>query len=66
MALVENTYANYLLSDAMRAQEMAALDALVRGRRILRLVPHADPARLGALVACVRDALAQTAAVRRG
>lgn len=57
MQLVANTYANYLLDDAMRGQEMRALDAVLRGRRIHRLVPHADPARLDALVACVRAAV---------
>jgi hypothetical protein len=48
MQLVANTYANYLLDDAMRGQEMRALDAVLRGRRIQRLVPHADPSRLDA------------------
>ncbi|MHB1311695.1 MAG: hypothetical protein ACYC3L_06725 [Gemmatimonadaceae bacterium] len=57
--LLANTYANYLLDDDMRAQEMRALDAVVRGRRVRRLVPHADPARLGALVDCVREAVAE-------
>ncbi len=57
MELVANTYANYLLDDAMRAEEMGALDALLRGRRVRRLVPHADPSRLEALVRCVRDAV---------
>ena len=59
MQLVANTYANYLLDDAMRGHEMRALDAVLRGRRIHRLVPHADPARLDALVACVRAAVAE-------
>lgn len=57
MDLVGNTYANYLLDDVMRGEEMRALDAVVRGRRVRRLVPHADPARLDALVACVRTAV---------
>ncbi len=59
MALVANTYANYLLDDAMRGQEMRALDALLRGRRVRRLVPHADPSRLDALVRCVQAAVAE-------
>ncbi|MHB1069002.1 MAG: hypothetical protein ACYC1W_03950 [Gemmatimonadaceae bacterium] len=59
MQLVANTYANYLLDDAMRGHEMRALDAVLRGRRIQRLVPHADPSRLDALVACVRVAVAE-------
>jgi hypothetical protein len=58
MELLVSTYANYLLDDAMRASEMRALDAVLRGRRVRRLVPHADPSRLDALVACVRAASA--------
>lgn len=61
MAMLGNTYANYLLDDQMRGEEMRALDAVVRQRRVRRLVPHADPARLGALVGCVRAALAAPA-----
>lgn len=57
MQLVANTYANYLLDDTMRGHEMRALDAVLRGRRIQRLVPHADPSRLDALVACVHEAM---------
>ncbi len=59
MALLENTYANYLLDDRMRGQELRALEAVLRGRRVRRLVPHADPARLRGLVACVRAAVAE-------
>ncbi len=58
MELVANTYANYLLDDTMRGDEMRALDAVLRGRRVQRLVPHADPSRLDALVACVRASVA--------
>lgn len=50
MELVLNTYANYLQDDRMRADELRALEGLLRGRRVRRLVPHADPARLTALV----------------
>jgi hypothetical protein len=57
MAIVSNTYANYLLDDAMRADEMRALGAALRGRRVFRLVPHEDPSRLGALLACIRAAV---------
>lgn len=53
IALVANSYANYLLDDAMRAAEMRALEPLVRSRHVHRLVPHRDPARLGALVQVV-------------
>jgi len=59
MQLVANTYANYLLDDAMRGHEMRALDAVLRGRRIHQLVPHADPSRLDALVDRVRAAVAE-------
>lgn len=61
MGLLANTYANYLLDDAMRGEEMRGLDTVVRGRRVRRLVPHADPARLDALVAAVRAAVADAA-----
>jgi energy-coupling factor transporter ATP-binding protein EcfA2 len=57
MALVANSYANYLLDDAMRAHELRALEALLRGRRVHRLVPHEDPARLARLVDAVRTTL---------
>jgi hypothetical protein len=57
MDLVANTYANYLLDDRMRAEEMRGLHALLRGRRVRRLVPHADPARLGELVEAVCTAV---------
>jgi hypothetical protein len=58
MELLGCTSANYLLDDAMRGDEVRALGALLRGRRVFRLVPHADPARLDALLACVRAAVA--------
>ena len=59
MDLVVNTYANYLLDDNMRRGEMQALAVARHGRRVRRLVPHTDPARLQALVACVRAAVAE-------
>jgi hypothetical protein len=58
MELLASTSANYLLDDEMRGDEMRTLDAVLRGRRVWRLVPHADPASLAALVACVRSAVA--------
>ena len=61
IALLENTYANYLLDDAMRGAEMRALEAVLRNRRVRRLVPHADPSRLAALVACVQAGLTEPA-----
>ncbi len=57
MELLVSTYANYLLDDQMRREEMLALDAVLRGRRVRRLVPHADPSRLGALIECVQAAV---------
>lgn len=56
--LLASTYANYLLDDRMRREEMHSLDVLVRGRRVRRVVPHADPARLDALIECVQAAAA--------
>lgn len=56
--VVANTYANYLLDDAMRGDEMRALAAVLRGRVVRRLAPHASPARLGDLVGVVRAAVA--------
>lgn len=53
LELVVNTYANYLLNDAMRAEELMALQALLRARRVRRLVPHTDAGRLPALVEAV-------------
>ncbi|HEY5491886.1 MAG TPA: hypothetical protein VIK25_11910 [Gemmatimonadaceae bacterium] len=55
--LVANSYANYLLDDRMRGDEMRALGAMLRGRRVRRLVPHADPARLEALVELIGAAV---------
>ncbi len=59
MNVVVNTYANYLLDDAMRGQELHSLEAVLRGRRVRRLVPHASPGRLDALVRCVHAAVAE-------
>jgi len=59
MDLLVNTYANYLLDDDMRREEMRALAVARTGRRVRRLVPHTDPARLQALVACVRAAVVE-------
>lgn len=56
MELVANTYANYLLDDRMRGEEMRTLGDVLRGRRLRRVVPHEDPARLDALVRCIRAA----------
>ena len=59
LALLENTYANYLLDAQMRGEEMHALEAVLRNRRVRRLVPHTDPSRLAAAVDCVRYGLTE-------
>ena len=55
--LVAKTAANYLLSPEMRAEEFALLARVLARTPVLRLVPHADPARLVQLVARVLDAV---------
>jgi len=47
--LVQNTYMNWLLDRSQRAAELDALTTLVRRVPVRRIVPHADPERLGAL-----------------
>ncbi|MHB8838648.1 MAG: hypothetical protein ACYC7F_06810 [Gemmatimonadaceae bacterium] len=61
MRLLENTYANYLLDDQMRAEEMRTLARVLLGRRVRALVPHSDPRRLEAMVALVRASVAAPA-----
>ncbi|MBI2407092.1 MAG: hypothetical protein HYV19_02155 [Gemmatimonadetes bacterium] len=56
--LVANTYANYLLDDRMRGEEMRLLSALLRGRHLRRVVPHATPERLPAMVQLIRATVA--------
>lgn len=50
LGLVSNSYANYLLDDRERAEELRAVGRLAAAVPVWRLVPHEDPARLGALV----------------
>ncbi|MBW7933128.1 MAG: hypothetical protein H3C62_05830 [Gemmatimonadaceae bacterium] len=57
IALVANTYANYLLDDPLRAAEMRALEGVLAGRRVRRLVPSTLSERLSRLVTIVADAL---------
>ena len=64
--MLVNTYANYLLDDRMRREEMHSLDALLRGRRVRLLVPHEDPARFAAQIDCLRAAVAAPVAVLPG
>jgi len=46
MALVSNTYQNYLLDEVMRAREFDFLDRLVGSVPVRMVRPHADPACL--------------------
>ena len=47
--LVQNTYMNWLLDRAQRATEFEILAQLVSRVSVRRIVPHRDPARIGAL-----------------
>jgi hypothetical protein len=47
--LVQNTYMNWLLDRIQRAAEFHALGKLVAQVPVRRIVPHRDPARIGAL-----------------
>jgi hypothetical protein len=51
LALVQNTYMNYLLSKEQRAAEFDTVANLVTRVDCYRVIPHADPARLGELAA---------------
>jgi hypothetical protein len=50
VAMAANSYANYLLDDAMRAQEFASIARLMTTVRVFRAVPSSDPGRLSDLV----------------
>lgn len=54
-ALTANTYANYLLDQAMRAQEFAFLSWLVGKVPIRLAVPHSDPSLLSSLCEKILD-----------
>jgi hypothetical protein len=49
MELVQNTYLNWLLDRNQRAAEFDALSKLVTQVPVRRIVPHADPGRIGEL-----------------
>jgi hypothetical protein len=49
LELVQNTYMNWLLDRAQRAAEFEWLAHLVSHIPVRRIVPHRDPARIGAL-----------------
>ena len=49
MTLVTNTYANYLLNTARRAQEFGLLSRIVSSLPLRRVIPHANPLYLSKL-----------------
>jgi hypothetical protein len=49
LELVQNTYMNWLLNRSQRAAEFELLAHLVSRVPVRRVVPHRDPARIGAL-----------------
>jgi hypothetical protein len=49
LELVQNTYMNWLLDREQRAAEFDALSKLVTQVPVRRIVPHADPGRIGEL-----------------
>ncbi len=49
LELVQNTYMNWLLDRNQRARELDLLIRLVAHVSVRRIVPHVDPARIGAL-----------------
>lgn len=55
LGLVANTYTNYLLGDAERAEELRAVGRLVSRVPVRRLTPHTDPSRIESLARCVED-----------
>ncbi len=57
VSLAANSYANYLLDDAMRAAEFAAIARLMATVRVFRAVPSSDPARIGDLVRVIANAV---------
>ena len=57
LALVQNTYLNWLLDRSQRAAELDLLAKIVSQVPVRRVIPHADPTRLGVL----RDLIAQDA-----
>jgi hypothetical protein len=53
LAIVQNTYMNYLLTKEQRAAEFYAVAKLVSEVECCRITPHADPARLGQLASLI-------------
>ncbi len=57
LELVQNTYMNWLLDRNQRAAELDVLSRLVAHVPVRKIVPHTDPARIGALCELIiRDA----------
>jgi hypothetical protein len=59
--LVRNTYMNYLLDKQQRASEFDAVARLVSGTAMRRLIPHSDPAKIGAMCELLQTDSADTA-----
>lgn len=57
VTLAANSYANYLLDDRMRSEEFESIARLMSGVNVFRVTPNADPARLGALVNTIVEAV---------
>jgi hypothetical protein len=49
VTLIGNSYAGLVISKEMRASEFSVLSRLVQSVPVRRLIPHADPSRLGRL-----------------
>lgn len=61
LALVQNTYMNYLLTKVQRAAEFFAIANLVSQVACYRLTPHSNPARLGDLASLIESHAARIA-----
>ena len=57
LAVVRETYANYLLDAPMRASEFDAIAALLRDVPMWRAAPHSDPTRNAHIVARVLECI---------
>jgi hypothetical protein len=51
--IAANSYANYLLDERMRTEEFSAIARLIGSVKVVRVTPHADPARIGDLVRAI-------------
>ena len=63
--LVQSTYMNWLLDRQQRAQEFELLSRLASQIPVRRIVPHRDPARIGALCDLLLDDARLTLSGRR-